>query len=128
MFQAVALCALEYQPERPAWLGRVIRARLDDAPPSQTEIINAITAARQVAEEMRRGGRVLVTCYAGLNRSAWVAAMALLMLTPKAGPDLIIRRIRERRDADCLSNPDFVRVLRSIWSSRSIARGSVAWR
>ena len=117
-FSAIALCAQEYQPEKTAWTGRILRARLDDAVPSQAEILQAVTAARQVAEEMRRGGRVLVTCYMGLNRSALVAAMSLLMQTPRATPDLIIRRIRERRSPDALSNASFVKVLHSLWSSR----------
>jgi hypothetical protein len=122
LFSAVALCAVEIQPEETAWDGRIIRARLHDHDPTQTEILQAVTAARQVAEELRRGGRVLVTCAMGRNRSAWVAAMAILMVRPKAHPNAVIRAIRQRRDPACLSNGHFVAIIKNIWTARTPPR------
>lgn len=119
MFTMVVLAAQEYQPDPVPWTGRVVRARLDDHDPTPNEILTAVTSARQVAEEMRRGGRVLVTCYAGLNRSAWVASMAILMTRPKATPSAVIGVMRRRRSHLALSNPHFERALRSIWSARA---------
>lgn len=122
MFTMIVLAAAEVQPEQVPWTGRILRARLDDREPTQNEILTAVTAARQVAEEMRRGGRVLVTCYDGLNRSAWIASMAILMTRPKATPEAVITVVRRRRSEMALSNPHFEALLRKIWSSRSTER------
>jgi hypothetical protein len=118
MFSMIVLAAKEVQPDRHPWDARVVRARLDDAEPTQREITEAVLAAREVADELRRGGRVLVTCHAGLNRSAWVAAMAMLIVKPKATPSAVIGRIRQRRGPDALSNPHFVASLRRLFSLR----------
>ena len=123
-FSMIVLAAKEYQPASSTtkWRGRVLHVPLDDAEPTQQEILRAVTAAREVAAEMRRGGRVLVSCWAGLNRSAWISAQAILMTRPKATPAAAIRVIRARRDAACLSNPFFVKSLENLWSSRTTAR------
>jgi protein-tyrosine phosphatase len=91
---------------------------MEDAEPSQKDILKAIGAAREVAAEIRLGGRALVTCHAGLNRSGLISAMSILLLRPKATPDTVIKVIRARRSPDALSNQSFINVLRSIWSSR----------
>lgn len=64
-------------------------------------------AARAVAEAARSGGRVLVSCAAGRNRSALVAGLAMRML----GEQLVVEKIRTRRRADCLTNTCFRRIV-----------------
>jgi hypothetical protein len=63
----------------------------------------------------RRGegqtGRVLVHCQAGLNRSALVAARALMVAKGMTADDAI-GLIREKRSPTCLCNPTFERFLR----------------
>jgi len=118
-FSIIVLAADSYQPESVAWRGRVVRAPMEDAEPSQNDIVRALAAAREVATEIRRGGRALITCHAGLNRSGLICAMTILMLRPKATPDAAIKVIRARRDPQALSNPHFVTAIRNLWSSRT---------
>jgi Dual specificity phosphatase, catalytic domain len=127
-FSMVVLCAREIQPEarEVAWEGRIVRARLVDDYLERRELQDAVAAARAVADEIRKGGRVLVTCAAGRNRSALVAAMAILMRTPRATPNHVIQVIRRRRNPDCLTNPHFAEILRRIWSSRMLSPSTQA--
>lgn len=62
--------------------------------------------ADAVAEKVRDGKKVLVRCQAGLNRSALVAALAMLKLGFYA--DEAIALIRERRSPYALCNESFV--------------------
>lgn len=57
---------------------RLCEFPLDDAPltPSQIHFLNKAVDA--VSTALRGGGRVLVTCQMGINRSALVAAMVLV--------------------------------------------------
>ncbi len=123
-FTLIALCAREYQPERVSWRGRVTRMPLLDDVPSRDDIHAAVVGARQVATELQRGGTVLVTCQVGRNRSAWVAAMAMLIVAPKMTPVEAMVMIRQRRSPTCLSNPHFVQVLHRIWGSRMQAKSA----
>jgi len=112
----VVLCARElerkitdaYFVNRPV----VLRARLDDsgAPMKALEKVEALAAGRRVADYLRKGARVLVTCNLGRNRSGLVAALALVQLgmAPMAAIDLV-RRARAPRGA--LSNKDFIEFL-----------------
>jgi hypothetical protein len=75
-FDALVLCALEYQPPARCFPGAIVlRCPLDD---DLTRAVpkggrrRVIEAGRQIAEILRRGGRVLVTCVAGRNRSGLV--------------------------------------------------------
>lgn len=119
-FDAIVLCAEEFQPPRfPRFKGSVIRAPFDDSPwPSSTERKIAIRAAREVAKRLRKGQRVLVTCYMGWNRSGLVTALALKMAT-RMSADEIIRRIRAARGDSALSNKAFERIVRGFNSRRS---------
>jgi protein-tyrosine phosphatase len=78
-FQTIVLCAKEYQPPASAFPGsNVIHAPFDDTmTPSDAELETAIGAALQVVQALRAGHRVLVTCRAGQNRSAFVAGLAM---------------------------------------------------
>ncbi len=111
-FSLVVLCAVEYQPDPVAFRGRVLRVRLDDAGPAPTtrEIAEAAGASARVAAEVRRGGRALVTCHQGRNRSAFVAALAMVQLCQLPIAE-IIARLRAARGPHALSNPHFVAFL-----------------
>lgn len=87
MFDVIVFCAKELQPSsrRGYPVAEVLRIRIDDAR-LNPEILGAATsAAKAVAERVTQGKRVLVTCAAGINRSAFVAALALVRLTGKPG-------------------------------------------
>lgn len=106
-FQTIVLCAEEYQPPATAFPGsKVIHAPFQDTlAPSDEEIETAISAALQVVRALRAGDRVLVTCRAGQNRSAFVAALAMRRHW-RMPSEKIIRDIRAARYA-ALNNYTF---------------------
>lgn len=109
----IVLCAAEYQPRAfPYFQSQILHCPLPDDALSHAERTRALTAANAVAKYLRDGKRVLVTCQQGRNRSAFVAALALGILT-RATPDQIIQRIREKRLPTCLTNPHFCEYLRT---------------
>jgi hypothetical protein len=109
-FDILVLCAREIQPERVGFQGKVIRVPLPDAILNDTEVRAALVGARSVARELAAGKRVLVTCQAGLNRSAFVAALALGMVSKMPAIDRV-DLIRQRRAPGALHNSHFVELL-----------------
>jgi len=101
-FDVVVLAAEEYQPDLPGY--RVLHVPLDDGPPpDKVTRLRIRSAARTVADHVRIGHRVIVTCWQGRNRSGVIAGLALVELgVPR---DRAVRRIRELRDG--LTNPYF---------------------
>jgi protein-tyrosine phosphatase len=111
-FDVVVLAAKEYQ-DVPLNC-RVIRAPLDDATPTKREVGMALRAAREVAHLQRQGKKVLVTCALGVNRSALIIALALIMngMPVEQAVQLVRNRRRMPYGARVLSNQAFVRLLR----------------
>lgn len=110
-FSMIVLCAEERQPELPRFRGHILRPAFSDTPdPSKAEIDRARRAASEVGTELMRGGRVLVTCAAGLNRSGLVTGFALIMTT-RLSPIDIIKGIRAARGDLALSNPTFAKMV-----------------
>lgn len=70
--------------------------------------------ARQVADAVTDGRRVLVRCSGGLNRSGLVSASALAHLGHT--PDEAMALVRAARGPWALTNPGFVTHLRSLGS------------
>jgi len=121
VFDAVVLCAYEYQPMAGAY-GRafVLGVPLDDIPtkpPSEHEKTLACEAGRAVAGWIRRGLRALVTCQQGRNRSGWVTGVALIELGVPV--ERAIAAIRDARGDEALANPHFVDELRKYGSARN---------
>lgn len=111
-FDALVLCAEEYQPTAEAFPGvRVHHVPLDDhlRPLSEREWKSIIGAAGFAAHHARRGRRVLVTCQMGLNRSGIVSATALMMLAGIGAREAIFL-VKSNR-AGSLSNSSFVEQL-----------------
>ena len=101
-FDVVVLAAEEYQPDLPGYV--VMKVPLDDGPPPDKATRMRIRkAARDVADHVRIGHRVLVTCWQGRNRSGVIAGLALVKLG--LPPAEAVRRIRAYRDG--LTNPHF---------------------
>ena len=107
-FDVLVLCAAEIQPERDriAFSKAVVRAPIPDAVLDRHELSSAILAARRAARALASGQRVLVTCRAGLNRSALVASLALGLVT-RIGPAEVSELMRDRRSPEALGNPHF---------------------
>lgn len=112
-YGAVVFCAKEWQPDVSRFPGiRVIYAPNDDdysRGPTRKELTLALRAAREVAQLVARGVRVLVSCQMGLNRSGLVSALALHFLTGKNGLACILNVKRCRPHA--LANPGFQKAL-----------------
>jgi hypothetical protein len=115
-FTLLVLCARELQPRLP-FQGDILRPAFDDHNPIDPDsVVRAIEAGQAVAKHLKRrslhGGRVLVTCAAGLNRSALVAGIAIKELNPSWSADRIVMQIRKMRSPDAaLCNPYFCSVL-----------------
>jgi protein-tyrosine phosphatase len=111
-FSMIVLCAQELQPELPRFRGRVVRAAFGDTIwPSVPELARAALAADLVHRELVAGGRVLVTCAAGLNRSGLVVGLVLTRTMP---PEHAIALIRRARGEAALCNPTFHRI---VWNA-----------
>lgn len=104
-FDALVLTAEEFQPPD-FWFGgvEVLRAPMRDALPDAHEVSMAHAVADEVARRLAAGQKVLVTCFAGRNRSGWVTALALVKLGMP--PKEAIARIRRARPL-ALSNHAF---------------------
>lgn len=107
----LVLCAEEFQPSSRNFPGvLVIHAPFDDGELDEATRRMSREAASRVALHMQEGRTVLVTCMAGRNRSALVAALALMRLTGLPGAEWAAHLRRKRRPrcgGEVLSNPDF---------------------
>lgn len=115
-FDVLVLCAEEWQPAASKFKGiRVHHAPFDDDSEGMTqgELDTAATAAFETLRHLRKGRRVLVTCWAGRNRSGLVTAWALSMYTG-LDPALAGEAVREARGSAALTNPHFVDVLNQL--------------
>jgi protein-tyrosine phosphatase len=111
-FHVLVLAASEYQPSSRMFPGVVVvRAPMEDAEITKTQWRLAIMTAYLIAEEIRKGKRVLVTCNAGRNRSGLIVALTLLLLTGERS-NTIIRHVKARRRG-ALTNPTFVSAIRT---------------
>lgn len=109
-FDVLVLCAEEIQPKQVGFGRQLIRCPLPDAQLTPGEARLAISRARVVAAELAAGKRVLVTCYAGWNRSALVAGLALATITRMTAGEIVVL-IRGRRSPSALGNRHFVRLI-----------------
>lgn len=119
-FDVLVLCASGHQPSAEEFPGvRVVRAPFDDHALNLSESETAWFAARQVASALKKRRKVLVTCVAGINRSALVAALAIherLGYSGKACMELV-RGKRWVGNLRCaLQNPHFARFLERLES------------
>lgn len=113
-FDILVLCAVEHQPSAEWFPGvEIARIHLDDAELPGAHALQASALGGQLAREIKRGARVLVTCRQGRNRSGLVTALALTHLTGCSGIDAVLRvqRKREAPFGPTLSNDHYVRAL-----------------
>lgn len=111
-FDVLVLCAEEWQKAELYKDIEVILAPNDDDPrrmPTQGELNIAISAAKKVAQNVRQGRKVLVTCWQGWNRSGLVSALAVHIVTGMDGFSCIARVQGARENALC--NGSFCKVL-----------------
>lgn len=104
-FDVMALCA----EAESRFHGAVLRCPLPSSL-SVYDVRAALLTAQRVASSLRGGHTVLVACQTGQEASALVTGLALGMVT-RWTPKDIVGRIRRRRAAGCLSNPQYMHVL-----------------
>ncbi|MEI9907212.1 MAG: hypothetical protein WDO06_04205 [Actinomycetota bacterium] len=95
-----------YALARPAdWMVQEFRYAFPDASISDIDL----NRLRQIVEwgyqQWMQGDRVLVRCQAGLNRSGLVTA--LILIKSGSDPEMVIQKIRERRDSYALCNGEY---------------------
>jgi hypothetical protein len=115
-FTGVVFSAREYQPPAQRYPGvKTINIPLDDVgfPLTISEIEAARQTANSVANEIRRGGKVLVTCAMGRNRSGLISALTVIFLTGCSGR-IAVQLIKSVRP-NSLTNPQFVDYLVSTY-------------
>ena len=118
-FDALVLAAEEFQDVFPVHKfpgTKLILAPLDDAKPTHNEKVTALRAALEVYDLNKKGKRVLVTCAKGVNRSALIAALALVLGGSTA--QQAISKIRKTRKpasgALPLFNLHFVKLIKEV--------------
>jgi hypothetical protein len=146
-FQAIAFCAREIQPDPrgsagTGWLGmtdgrggealigrghrtghRIIRIPLPDDALDTRDLQTAFAGARLVASAVAAGRRVLVTCHLGVNRSAFVAALALRLLRGWTGARCLDELRARRHPRGCRKpGPGEHAVLTNRWFAAYLLR------
>ncbi len=116
-FDVLVLAAEEHQPPAYRFPGvEVIHAGYDDSGKAITarEMHIAQDAATRVSLAILSGKRVIVTCFAGLNRSGLISALALYFATGQrmSGRECLAQ-VRANRPG-ALNNPSFVALLESL--------------
>ena len=112
-FDCLALCAMEYQVPDLFTGVQVVQAKLNDdgTPMRREEAFEAAAAAKQVIQWLKQDLKVLVTCFAGRNRSGLVCGITLCRGPAAMNPAQAIRTIRAARGEGALSNPWFLKLL-----------------
>jgi protein-tyrosine phosphatase len=124
-FDTLVLTAQEIQNPAAMYPGlRVIHVPLVDR--REVPVDEAHRAAQAVAAEVRAGRKVLVTCFAGWNRSGLVTALALWYLTGWHG-QRVLQHVQARRPVS-LQNHYFAQHVASMLPQRLDGRGGRARR
>ncbi len=98
-FEILVLCAEENQDTESYPGLQIICSPGDDTNDEDRfarDLVHWKISAARVANAVRKGKKVLVTCMAGLNRSGMVTALALHELTGWSG-EQIVKHIKSRR-------------------------------
>lgn len=118
-FDGLVLAAKEFQDVFPVHQypdTKLILAPLRDDKPNDEEKAIALRAALAVYDLNKQGKRVLVTCAKGVNRSALIAALAMVLAGTKG--EEAITKIRSTRKpvsgATPLFNPHFCRLIKEV--------------
>jgi len=111
-FDAVVLCAEEYQPRGAFGSATAVHAGFDDGDMDARTAKVASGAAEEVVRRWRRGERVLVTCMAGRNRSGLVSALALRRIGGVSGRQAL-QHVQMMRPT-ALTNPNFANFLAAL--------------
>lgn len=115
----VVLCAQERQVDKNNFRGMSVRhcPLYDDGTPMDEQEHNrARVVARHIRRDLDRGRRVLVTCMAGLNRSALVGGLALMMPS-----GLSMNRVLDHSTPSCLNSVQVTFLMRRARGERALS-------
>ena len=112
-YDLVVLCARDYQPPSRKFIGVDVwhipfEDDFDNLMPRPV-LKSVFAAADKVVTHLKRGDKVLVTCWAGINRSSLVSAIVLHKLLGMSGSDAA-HLIKFKRPG-ALTNELFLRML-----------------
>ncbi len=124
-FQGLVLSAKEYQPVECFFGLEVMGVPLNDdgTPMTPKEKTLAVKAAGRVIRWLNDGKSVLVTCWAGRNRSGIIAALALCRGPAGLTPTAAVKMIRKARGDHAMRNEYFLRFLYGYCGSNSARSG-----
>lgn len=114
-FKHLVLCAIEYQPDQRCFHNtNVLSIGLydDGYPMTESEKKLSMGISGKLNELIKSGDEILVTCFAGLNRSSLIASLALCLGEEKVNFKHMVNLIRFARGNNALSNPYFVNFLK----------------
>ena len=106
-FDAVVTCYSYAQPM--SWYVHENRYGFADGPMDAKTFVKVQEIAGWLHAQWKSGAKSLSRCQAGLNRSGLV--IALVLIKEGYSADEAITLVREKRDHNALSNPDFVRTI-----------------
>lgn len=108
------LCAEEYQPGADQFPGVKVHhfPNQDHGQPiTDAKVDEVFGEAKTLANEIRSGKNVLVTCRMGLVRSATMIVAAMKILHPEKDLDQLITDLREKRSPMVLNSANWVGAL-----------------
>lgn len=109
-WSAIVLCADLLQQRPPHFRGTLLRAPFGDTPwPTERETQVILAAVDFVVRMRKEFAPTLVTCHAGLNRSALVTGLAMHRLGLYGDGENITRLLRRARGEAALCNKEFAR-------------------
>ncbi len=112
-FTMLVFAAREIQPKIENRRFKIVRVPLLDSLLSKVDAEMAVNAAGIVALEAKRGGQVLITCNMGVNRSPFIATLALIRRYGTNAEDALIRVRRNRKTPRVLTNQYFEAAIRA---------------
>jgi hypothetical protein len=115
-FEVLVFCARDHQPSPEAFPGLefILAPNDDHVFMTKEDLTRAVNTASGVAERLLAGKKILVTCFAGINRSGLVVALTLHKAFGYSGRSCIdlVRKGRILADGDdALTNTFFVEAL-----------------
>lgn len=110
-FSLLILSAVEFQPPKERFKGvNVINAPLRDCYDiTDEEMLCALQCADLVKNEVNSGGKCLITCYMGWNRSGLITALSLMKIYKMSGKQAVDHVRSMRKNA--LGNKFFVKII-----------------
>jgi hypothetical protein len=117
----IVLCAAEIQPDLPLFLGKIVRCPLLKGTLEGDQVRAALAASVVVANEIKAGSRVLVTCDDTLRRCSFVVALSMCHLTAMGHEKII--DVLSRGMGTRPMHPSHVEIVRRVAAGRNPRTG-----